>query len=46
MGLLPEIFTGVAAALVTAWFAKSSDDKKNSLTYITEKEENGELKSG
>lgn len=36
MSLLPEIFTGVAAALVTAWFAKSSDDKKNSLTYITD----------
>ena len=36
MDFLPEIFTGVAAALVTAWFAKSSDDKKNSLTYITD----------
>lgn len=36
MDFLPEIFTGVAAALVTVWFAKSSDDKKNSLTYITD----------
>jgi hypothetical protein len=36
MSLLPEIFTGVAAALVTAWFAKSSDDKKNSLKFITD----------
>ncbi|MBO7126988.1 hypothetical protein J6W78_05540 [bacterium] len=33
MDFLPEIFTGVAA---TAWFAKSSNDKKNSLTYITD----------
>ena len=36
MSLLPEIFTGVAAALVTAWFTKSSDDKKNSLKFITD----------
>lgn len=36
MTLLPEIFSGISAALVTAWFAKSSDDKKNSLTYITD----------
>ncbi|MBP5406339.1 hypothetical protein J6Z19_04225 [bacterium] len=36
MSLLPEIFTGIAAALVTAWFTKSSDDKKNSLKFITD----------
>lgn len=36
MELLSAIFTGVASALVTAWFTKSSADKKNSLQYITD----------
>lgn len=36
MSTSSEILTGIIAALVTAWFTKSSTDKKNSLQYITD----------